>query len=66
MDGIEDSVPTRPDTSGDASGREAALREILEVISQSRDDEGPVFHAILSRGGSTLRRTHGAAAPCGS
>ncbi|MFN0113860.1 MAG: GAF domain-containing protein, partial [Paracoccaceae bacterium] len=27
--------------------REAATREILEVISQSRDDEGPVFDMIL-------------------
>jgi GAF domain-containing protein len=29
--------------------REAATREILEVISQSRDDEEPVFRAILDR-----------------
>ncbi len=29
--------------------REAASREILSVISQSRDDETPVFHAILDR-----------------
>jgi class 3 adenylate cyclase len=29
--------------------REAATREILQVISQSRDDEGPVFDAILKR-----------------
>ena len=29
--------------------REAATREILEVISQSRDDEGPVFDVILHR-----------------
>lgn len=29
--------------------REAATREILQVISQSRDDEVPVFRAILSR-----------------
>jgi len=29
--------------------REAASREILEVISQSRDDEAPVFAAVLAR-----------------
>jgi GAF domain-containing protein len=29
--------------------REAATREILEVISQSRDDEGPVFDVIAQR-----------------
>ncbi|MEW9920067.1 GAF domain-containing protein [Marimonas sp. MJW-29] len=28
--------------------REAAMRNILDVISQSREDEGPVFDAILS------------------
>ena len=49
MDGTEESVPAAPNMSHDASAREEALREILEVISQSRDDEEPVFHAILSR-----------------
>ncbi len=29
--------------------REAATREILEVISQSRDDEGPVFDVVLRK-----------------
>lgn len=29
--------------------REAATREVLQVISQSRDDEMPVFRAILER-----------------
>ena len=32
----------------DAREREAAAREILQVISASRDDEGPVFMAILA------------------
>ena len=30
----------------DAAAREAALRDILGIISQSRDDEAPVFQAI--------------------
>ncbi|MEO1687264.1 MAG: GAF domain-containing protein, partial [Pseudomonadota bacterium] len=38
--------------------REAATREILEVISSSRDDEAPVFDAILNR----ARRLCGAVA----
>jgi len=33
----------------DARAREAALHEILQVISRSRDDETPVFEAILDR-----------------
>lgn len=32
---------------GRAHDREAATREILEVISQSRDDDVPVFEAVL-------------------
>ncbi len=35
--------------------REAALREILEVISRSRDDEKPVFEAILANASRLCR-----------
>ncbi len=35
--------------------REAATREILEIISQSRDDEQPVFDAILRRAATLCR-----------
>jgi class 3 adenylate cyclase len=36
-------------TFQDAREREAALREILAIISRSRDDERPVFVAIMKR-----------------
>ena len=37
----------------EARAREAALREVLQIISQSRHDEGPVFEAVLKA--ATLR-----------
>ena len=43
-DGEMVNLPTEVDRMRD---REAATREILKVISQSRDDEQPVFDAIL-------------------
>ncbi len=38
---------SRSDAVAQAHGRETALREILDVISRSRDDEAPVLDAIL-------------------
>ncbi len=38
--------------------REAATREILEVISRSRDDDGPVFEAILERAATLCRSSY--------
>ncbi|MEM1314488.1 MAG: GAF domain-containing protein, partial [Pseudomonadota bacterium] len=35
------------DAAAPLRAREAVLREILDVISRSRDDEGPVFDAVL-------------------
>src|SRR5210317_1215879 len=47
-DQSHDAEETRPGTClGPAGAREMALREILDVISQCRDDETPVFDAIL-------------------
>jgi hypothetical protein len=43
-----------------ARQREAAAREILDLISRSRDDEAPVFDAILRRA-SDLCGAHAAA-----
>ncbi len=46
----------------DALEREAATRQILQVISRSRDDEKPVFDAILENAArlckSTMARLH--------
>ena len=39
--------------------REAATREILEIISQSRDDERPVFDAILRNAARLCEATTG-------
>ncbi len=49
---MQQPLPPDPEESltaelGQARAREAALRAILEVISQSRDDDRPVFDAIL-------------------
>ncbi|MEL7463190.1 MAG: GAF domain-containing protein [Pseudomonadota bacterium] len=38
---------TTADAVSEGAAREAALREILDIISTSRDDEAPVFNAIL-------------------
>jgi class 3 adenylate cyclase len=40
--------------------REGATREILEVISTSRDDEGPVFEAILANTARLCAAPHAA------
>jgi len=37
----------QPDALSQAREREAATRQILQIISRSRDDEKPVFDAIL-------------------
>ncbi len=39
--------------------REAATREILRIISQSRDDEAPVFEAILENACTLCDAPHG-------
>ena len=41
-----DHAPAEPGDTGETS-REAALREILHIIRTSREDEQPVFEAIL-------------------
>ncbi len=38
--------------------REAASRDVLQVISQSRDDEGPVFDVILENAARLCRSPH--------
>lgn len=46
--GADPNPPAGDDrTPNDARERELATREILEAISRSRDDEGPVFESIL-------------------
>ncbi|HSM40252.1 MAG TPA: GAF domain-containing protein [Afifellaceae bacterium] len=40
-------ISEQTDTLARIRGREAALREILRVISQNREDEQPVFEAII-------------------
>jgi class 3 adenylate cyclase/putative methionine-R-sulfoxide reductase with GAF domain len=58
------SVPRNIDQTAlnDALEREAATRQILQVISRSRDDEKPVFDAILENAArlckSTMARLH--------
>ena len=44
---MHDTPPALADDLDAARKREAALREVLEVISHSRDDDRPVFDAIL-------------------
>jgi len=59
-----DSEPRNSDQTAlnDALEREAATRQILQVISRSRDDEKPVFDAILENAArlcnSTMARLH--------
>jgi hypothetical protein len=43
----DDDLYARRENQSLSNEREKALREILEVISASRDEENPVFDAIL-------------------
>lgn len=60
MDNMEDSVPDSPDAANAAGPREAALREILQVISQSRDDTTPVFDVLLRAAQRLCHASNGA------
>lgn len=46
---------TRSNSFDEAMEREAATRQILAVIIQSRDDEAPVFDAILENAARLCR-----------
>jgi hypothetical protein len=46
---LHDAADPMNDPADGASAREAATRAILDLISRSRDDERPVFDAILQR-----------------